>query len=125
MKLKRIAAVLLASVMTVSLVGCGSTKSDDKPTSSADKPAVTQEASGDSTTPEAAKTPEGKLVVWTLAADLQQFSDYFMEKNPGVEVETVVIAPADYPTKVQSALLGGEKDTKSHQLPDYTCRLLL
>ncbi len=110
MKLKKIAAVLLASIMTVSLVGCGNTKSD-KSTSSADKPAATQETKDDSsTTPEAAKALEGKLVVWTLAADLQQFSDYFMEKNPGVEVETVVIAPADYPTKVQSALLGGEKE---------------
>jgi multiple sugar transport system substrate-binding protein len=110
MKFKKIAAVLLASVMTFSLVGCGNNKSDDKPTSSADKTAATQESKEDSTTPEAAKALEGKLVVWTLAADLQQFSDYFKEKNPSVEIETVVIAPADYPTKVQSALLGGEKE---------------
>ncbi len=110
MKFKKVAALLLASVLTFSLVGCGNTnsgkKDDTKPT---DKPAVEQ-GNGEDTTPEAAKTLEGKLVVWTLAADLKQFSEYFMEKNLGVEVETVVIAPADYPTKVQSALLGGETE---------------
>ena len=38
------------------------------------------------------------------------FLNILWRKNPGVEVETVVIAPADYPTKVQSALLGGETE---------------
>ncbi|MFT4146464.1 MAG: hypothetical protein QM644_18630 [Mobilitalea sp.] len=87
MKFKKVAALLLASVLTFSLVGCGSNnsgkKDDTKPT---DKPAVEQEDNGGDTTPEAAKPLEGKLVVWTLAADLEQFSAYFMEKNPGVEL---------------------------------------
>jgi multiple sugar transport system substrate-binding protein len=111
MKFKKVAALLLASVLTFSLVGCGNANSGKNDTKPTDKPAVESEDKGeDTTTPEAAKPLEGKLVVWTLAADLEQFSAYFMEKNPGVEVETVVIAPADYPTKVQSALLGGETE---------------
>lgn len=50
----------------------------------------------------------GKLVIWTLAADLEQFADKFVETHPGVETEVVVIAPGDYPTKVETALLGGD-----------------
>ena len=111
MKFKKVAALLLASVLTFSLVGCGNANSGKNDTKPTDKPAVEQEDNGgDTTTPEADKALEGKLVVWTLAKDLEQFSAYFMEKNPGVTVETVVIAPADYPTKVQSALLGGETE---------------
>jgi multiple sugar transport system substrate-binding protein len=94
MKLKRLTALFIASVMTMSLIGCGSTKED----------VATED--GTSTSADA----DGKLVVWTLAADLEQFSDYYMEKNPGVEIETVVIAPADYPTKIQTALMGGESE---------------
>ena len=95
MRFKKLVALIVVSVMTLSLVGCGNTE-------------------GTSTTEETSKKTESskandseKLVVWTLAADLEQFSAYYMEKNPNVEIETVVIAPADYPTKVQSALLGG------------------
>lgn len=109
MKAKKLQALLLAAVMVVSLAACGDTatteKADDKTeTKTETTTETTEEDSGE----EVAK--EGKLVVWTLAADLEQFSAYYMEKNPGVEVETVVIAPADYPTKVQSALLGGETE---------------
>ena len=31
----------------------------------------------------------GKLVVWTLAVDLEDFSEKFKEESPGVELETV------------------------------------
>ncbi len=110
MKLKKIAAVLLASTLVISMVGCGSSNSDKKDDSKSDK-AVTSSKNGDSgASSETNKELKGKLVVWTLAADLEQFSEHFMEKNPSVEIETVVIAPADYPTKVQSALLGGETE---------------
>ena len=37
------------------------------------------------------------------------FGKRFQEQT-GVEVDTVVIEPADYPTKVQTALLAGEKE---------------
>lgn len=110
MKAKKLQALFLAAVMALSLTACG----DKATTETADDTAATTETTTETadatteTTEEVAK--EGKLVVWTLAADLEQFSAYYMEKNPGVEIETVVIAPADYPTKVQSALLGGETE---------------
>ena len=51
-----------------------------------------------------------KLVVWTLSNDLVQFADHYCEANDDVQIETVVIAPADYPTKVQSAMRGKSKE---------------
>lgn len=58
-----------------------------------------------------AKTADGggdnnKIVVWTLSDDLKQFAEHYKEENPGKEVEVTVIAPADYPTKVTTALRG-------------------
>lgn len=91
MKLKRLAAIILAGVMVFSLTACSGKNAGEK--------SVSKNTSGDK-----------KLVVWTLADDLKQFADKFMEANDGIEVETVVIAPADYPTKVQAAILGGAKE---------------
>lgn len=102
MKAKKIVALLMASIMAMSLAACGGTTNKNTKVNDAGTDSTVETTEG--------VELEGKLVVWTLAADLEQFSSYFMEKNPGVEVETVVIAPADYPTKVQSALLGGEKE---------------
>lgn len=84
MKLKKLGTFILASIMGMTVVGCGSTES----------------AAGE----------ENKLVVWTLANDLTQFADKYMEANPDVKIETVVIEPAQYLTKVQSALLGGQTE---------------
>lgn len=115
MKLKRVMALTLASVMTLSSVGCGSTDT----TTSADK-----SEKQETTTVKEEKTPvadttvdtadiaslnDGKLVVWTLANDLIDFGERF-EAQTGVDVETVVIEPADYPTKVQTTLLSGESE---------------
>lgn len=50
-----------------------------------------------------------KLVVWTLAEDLRSMGARYQALT-GVEIETVVIAPEDYPTKVQTALVGGESE---------------
>lgn len=110
MKMKKVMALVLAGIMTASLAACGD--SNDAPAASTgaeDKTTTENSAANDSTDADtdAAGDLSGKLVVWTLAADLEQFSDHFVEANPGVEVETVVIAPADYPTKVETAILGG------------------
>ena len=50
-----------------------------------------------------------KLVIWTLADDLISFGARYQALT-GVEMEVVNIAPEDYPTKVQTALVGGEKE---------------
>lgn len=56
-----------------------------------------------------ANAADDKLVIWTLSNDLVDFGERYAEQT-GVEVETVVIEPANYPTKVQTALMGGETE---------------
>ena len=96
MKLKKLVSMLLVGTMALSLAACGSESG---------------EASVDtaSTEGEATTSSDEKLVVWTLANDLIDFGEKFQEET-GIEVETVVIEPADYPTKVQTALLAGETE---------------
>lgn len=109
MKFKKLTALLLAGLMTLSLAACGDGGNNNTPASS-DSTAGSS-AAGNETTENAGETAlEGKLVVWTLAADLEKFGAHFNEVNPGVEVEVVIIAPADYPTKVEAALLGGASE---------------
>lgn len=108
MKMKKILALLLAGLMTASLAACGGDTAADAPAS---KPAAESEAAPEAEASSEAEAPaelSGKLTVWTLAEDLNQFADRFKEKHPGVEVEVVVTPPGDYPTKVETALLGGD-----------------
>lgn len=102
MKLKKLVSAMLVSAMVLSLAACGNSKSS----SSGD--AASNDATETGT--DTASASGDKIVIWTLAKDLEQFADKYMEENPGVDVETVVIDPADYPTKVQTALLGGETE---------------
>lgn len=104
MKLKKLTALFLTAAMTLSLMACGNSSQGTAESSKAET--KTEEGSSDAAE-ETASTGDQKLVIWTLAADLEQFADKFKEENPNVETEVVVIAPADYPTKVEAALLGG------------------
>ncbi|MBQ7918372.1 MAG: extracellular solute-binding protein [Lachnospiraceae bacterium] len=101
MKLKKLTALLLAGAMTLSLAACGGA---EEPQAS-----VGANAGNDKNVTEDGEL-SGKLIIWTLAEDLGKFADKFKAENPGVETEVVVIAPADYPTKVESALLGGSDE---------------
>ncbi|MCC8044417.1 MAG: ABC transporter substrate-binding protein [Clostridiales bacterium] len=84
MKARKLMALALAGAMTVSMASVGITAS--------------------------AEGYEGEsLVIWTLADDLIDFAEKFQETY-GVECEVVVIEPANYPTKVQTALLAGESE---------------
>lgn len=112
MKLKKLMALSMAGVMALSLAACGDTAAP------AAEPAVESEApaeeDGEAAAPVAEETDWSqyageKLVIWTLADDLIDFGEKFQETT-GVEVETVVIEPANYPTKVQTALLAGETE---------------
>ena len=87
MRIKKLLALSLAGVMATGLVGC--TGSDTKSGSSK-------------------KVDKDTLVVWTLAKDLETFGEHYTEKT-GKKVEVTVIEPADYPTKVATALDGGDK----------------
>lgn len=116
MKLKKVMALTLAGVMTLSAVGCGNTSSEKTDSATTAKTETKAETTDTASADTATEAPEvttptglsGKLTIWTLAEDLTSFADHFQEANPDVEIETVVIAPADYPTKVETALLGGD-----------------
>ncbi len=100
MKLKKLMAISLVGAMAASMVGCAGS-SDGK--TGADNGTSTENSG------EAVASNGEKLVVWTLASDLKQFAERYTEQT-GTEVETVVIEPGDYPTKVQTALMGGETE---------------
>ena len=112
MKMKKVMALVLASLMTVSLAACGESTdapaSTDAGTTSTD--ASTEEASttDDASTEEAATELSGKLTIWTFTDDLKTAGEYFQELNPNVEVEVVVTATADYPTKLDTGLGAGD-----------------
>lgn len=110
MKMKKVMALVLAGVMTASLAACGDSKTDAPASSAADSVAAdtkADDAAADDADAEATEL-SGKLTIWTLAEDLNTFGEHFKEVNPGVDVETVVIAPADYPTKIDAAIGGGD-----------------
>lgn len=97
MKAKKVLALLLAGVMTLSLAACGDSSSGGSGSASSGGSSGSSSADGD------------KLVIWTLAEDLEDFGERYQEQT-GVTVETTIIAPDDYPTKLQTALLGGETE---------------
>ena len=93
MRWKKLVSALLVGAMVCTMGACGSN------------------GAGDSTQGGSKTSSKGdnKLVVWTLTNDLVDFGKRFQEQT-GVKVDTVVIEPADYPTKVQTALLAGETE---------------
>ncbi|WP_044913911.1 extracellular solute-binding protein [Butyrivibrio sp. WCE2006] len=109
MKMKKLLSLTLVGVMAASMIGCGSSGASTSETKTSDQTTSGSESSSEEKAEgsETVASNGEKLVVWTLASDLQQFADKYTEET-GNEVETVVIEPADYPTKVQTALMGGE-----------------
>ncbi len=93
MRWKKLVSALLVGAMVCTMGACGSNGAGDS-------------TQGGSKT---GSKGDNKLVVWTLTNDLVDFGKRFQEQT-GVKVDTVVIEPADYPTKVQTALLAGETE---------------
>lgn len=106
MNWKKVVSVLLVGGMVLSCAACGKDEGNASTAGSSNNAAGT-EAGGDED--KSASADGEKLVIWTLANDLIDFGEKFQEET-GTQVETVVIEPADYPTKVQTALLGGETE---------------
>ena len=113
MKWRKVVAAMLVGAMTLTMTACGDSSTSDSAADTATDTATdssADESAADTADSTDTAIGEGdKLVVWTLANDLIDFGERFKEET-GVEVETVVIEPANYPTKVQTALLAGEKD---------------
>ncbi|WP_408071286.1 extracellular solute-binding protein [Butyrivibrio sp. JL13D10] len=112
MKMKKLMSLALAGAMAASMIGCGGSgaaSTESSTDTNASAATVDGASASDSEGSEAVASNGEKLVVWTLASDLQQFAEKYTQ-DTGNEVETVVIEPADYPTKVQTALMGGETE---------------
>lgn len=110
MKIKKLTALLLAGAMALSMTACGnsdnggsSSNSNSGSTGSSDSAADTTDASTENASSDDAGASGEKLVIWTLADDLKQFAERYTEQT-GVEISVEVIAPADYSTKLTSAL---------------------
>ena len=103
MRKKRVLALVLAGVMGLSMAGCGSNGNSTGTDSSSEVEAEDKAVAGNEDASE-------KLVIWTLADDLKQFAEHYCEQNTDVQIETVVISPADYLTKIQSAMRGKAKE---------------
>lgn len=106
MKAKKLISTLLVGAMVLSLAACGSNEatSNDNAASNNDTAATTDAPAAD-----AAVSSDETLVIWTLADDLIKFAERYTEQT-GNKTDVVVIAPEDYPTKVQTAIVGQEKE---------------
>lgn len=119
MKLKKVLSVMLATAMVFGMTACGG--GDNSGSGSAASSGTSADSGAEQSGTDAADAGDAaetgdttvssgdKLVVWTLAKDLEDFAAHYKEKT-GNEVETVVIEPANYVTKVQTALNGGQKE---------------
>lgn len=114
MKIKKLMAVTLAGIMTLSLAACGNSNSKSSNTNKTNSQATSSTSKSDTTSNEGAsdnnkETSGESLVIWTLADDLKQFAQRYTDET-GVDIQVEVIAPADYSTKLTSALGAKSKE---------------
>ncbi len=107
MRFKRAMASILAGTMALSLAACGSDGGAASSQTTTSESTESTASADTKTNTESVGTTGEKLVIWTLAKDLQTFAEKYVEDHE-VQIETVVIEPADYVTKVQTALNGGQ-----------------
>lgn len=104
MKIKKVLSALLAGTMVLAMVGCGSEAPAGNTageSNTGNKTEVTNTASGDVT----------NLVLWTWNNDAIKFAKWFNETHTDIQVEAINVASSgEYETKVQTALLAGEKE---------------
>src|SRR5699024_2860076 len=96
--MRKLLAAVLAGTMIFSMAACGDT--GEAPAADDGGDAAAESSTDDAQVSGSADASQ-KLVIWTMAADMQQFADKYVESHPDVAIEVVVTAPADYPTKVQ------------------------
>ena len=115
MKLKKLAALMLAGAMVLGLTACGGSGSDSSSNSSdsSSSSSSSSEEASDSNDAAAETPTEGvtNLVLWTWNDDALTFAKKFNETHDNIQVEAInVAASGEYETKVQTALLGGETE---------------
>lgn len=96
MKIKKLTAMILGAAMTLSLSACGGNGGN-------------QDSSGGGDSNGASGGKQDKIVLWTLAKDLEQFADRYTNET-GNEVEVVVFDSADFQTKIMQTLGAKSKD---------------
>lgn len=105
---RRLFALAMVGIMVFSLGACGKGQGGSSDSNSGSAQEAGEEAADKAVAGN--KDAEKKLVIWTLADDMKQFAERYCEQNPDTQIETVVIAPADYLTKIQSAMRGKAKE---------------
>ena len=113
MKMKKVTALLMAGLMTLSMTACGNSgdSGNNAQSSGSSSSDAGTESTGTETT--GTETAEGvtNLVLWTWNDDALTFAKKFNETHDNIQVEAInVAASGEYETKVQTALLGGEKE---------------
>lgn len=109
MKMKKVTALLLAGLMTLSMTACGN--SSDSGSNNAQSSGSSSSDAGTESTGTEATEGVTNLVLWTWNDDALTFAKKFNETHDNIQVEAInVAASGEYETKVQTALLGGEKE---------------
>lgn len=103
--MKKVLALFLALTVVLSLAACGSQPADNNEGSS------TEQSSGGSNNGDTQNSggQQDKIVLWTLAKDLEQFAERYTQET-GNEVEVVVFDSADFETKIMQTLGTKSKD---------------
>ena len=106
MRLKKLAALSMASVMAVSMTACGGDKAADK--------APAAEAGKETKAAEASKDGKQVLSVSTWDNDtspqFQAIVDAYMEKNPNVEIKIIDTAADEYNNSLGISLSAAQPD---------------
>ena len=115
MKMKKVTALLLAGLMTLSMTACGNSGDSGNNAQSSDSSSsdAGTESTGTAADSTGTETAEGvtNLVLWTWNDDALTFAKKFNETHDNIQVEAInVAASGEYETKVQTALLGGETE---------------
>ena len=101
MKRKMLALALAAIMVVPSISGCGgSSDSGSAATGSKTEDSASTESSGDD--------GEITLTIWDWdEAHLTHMTEWYHEKHPNINFDTLVVSTADYMQKLQSALASG------------------
>lgn len=97
--MKKLTAMILALLMTLSLAACSSAGSPGS-----DNPGSPTQSGGGSQ-----NGKQDDIVLWTLSNDLKQLADRY-EEQTGNHVEVVVFDSADFETKIMQTLGAKSKD---------------
>lgn len=113
MKSKKLVALSMASVMALTLAGCGGSGSTADTTAAGETTkAAAADTKAETTAAAAGDTQKLTVSVWDndSSPQFKIIADAFMAKNPGVEVELMDTQADEYNNKITVMLAGGDAD---------------